>query len=135
VTVTTLDTRATSALTHSGRTALIARAKAVALPVTCCVAGSLRPDHLLAGWSADELAALVIVLAEAVDPSRLRAVVEAQEDSSPVIGLALVRLRQAHAEYRRLRRTGTEIASIPQSLRRLEREYQRDSKRRQKARP
>lgn len=130
--VSTLDACAKTDLTHSARTALIDRAKAVAVPVASCVAASLRPDHLIGGWSRDELAALVVVLAEAADPSRLRAVAEAQEDSSPVIGLAQVRLRQAHAEYRRLRRNGTEIAAIPQYLRRLEREYQRDSKRRQK---
>lgn len=118
-----------SGLTHAERTDLITRAKAIAVPVASCVAASLRPDHLLAGCSRGELAALVIVLAEAADPARLHAVAEAEDDASPVIGLAEVRLRKAHAEFQRHRVAGI---TVPASLARLEREYQRISKRRRR---
>jgi hypothetical protein len=118
-------------LSHAERTALIARAKAVAVPVTSCVAASLRPDHLIADWSWEQMAALVIVLAEAADLPRLHAVVAATEDSSPVAGLAEIRLRKAHAEYVRLRGVMAR-EDIPVSLCRQETEYQRVIKRQRK---
>jgi hypothetical protein len=117
-----------STLSHSGRTALIKRAKAVAVPVTSCVAASLRPDHLVAGWSWEQMSALVIVLAESADLTRLHAVVAAKEDASPPAGLAEVRLRRAHTEFQRLRAAGVAREDIPALLSRLERDYQRASK-------
>lgn len=62
------------------RIALIAAAKSAAVPVASCVAARVPPDHLLEGRSWEELAALVIVLAEAADPVRLRAITEEPED-------------------------------------------------------
>jgi len=69
-------------MTPQQRAALIARAKSLAIPVASCVAARLRPDHLLRDASRDELAALVIVLAEAADPVVLREVVKAQDDGA-----------------------------------------------------
>jgi hypothetical protein len=133
VTISTLDAAAKGALTHSGRTALIGRAKAVAVPVVSCVAASLRPDHLLADFGRDEMAALVIVLAESADLTRLRAVVAARDDGVPVTGLAEVRLRHAHAEVWRLTNLcGVKYADLPAGLKRLERDYQRMAKQKQR---
>ena len=101
--------------------ALITKAKALATPVTSCIAASLRPDHLLSGCTWDEMAALVVVLAESADLTRLRAVVEATEDG-PVVTGQDVMLRKAHAEVERLRR---DDMAVPARLMRLEREYQR----------
>ena len=119
-------------LTHSGRTALIERAKAVAVPVTSCVAASLRPDHLVAGWSWEQMAALMTVLAEAADLTRLHAIVAATEDATPPAGLAEVRLRKAHTEFQRLRAAGVAREDIPALLGRLERDYQRLRKQQQR---
>jgi hypothetical protein len=71
-------------VTPSHRTALIAKAKSLAIPVASCVAASIRPSRLLEGRSRDELMALVIVLAEAVDPVRLREVVSAEDGGAPL---------------------------------------------------
>jgi len=73
-------------LTPADRAALIARAKAKAIPVASCVAASLRPDHLFADVAPEDLEgilkALVIILAEACDPVRLREVVSARDDGT-----------------------------------------------------
>ncbi len=133
MTVSTLDARAVAGLSHAERTALITRAKSLAVPVASCVAASLRPDHLLADATWDELAALVIVLAEAADRQCLQAIAAAGEDQCAVTGLHELRLRQAHTEVRRLRKDGIAAEDMPQYLVRLEREYQRVSKRRRRA--
>ncbi len=107
-------------MTPEQRDALIARAKKVAVPVASCVAARLRPSHLLPGLSRDELEALVLVLAEAVDPVRLRLVVAAGEDG-PVVTDRAVTLRKAHSEVNRLRGEGL---PVPLRLGLLEGEYQ-----------
>lgn len=110
---------------HAERAALITRAKSLAAPVASCVAASLRPDHLLTSCTWEELAALVIVLADAADPTRLRAVVEA-DDGKPSPGPGELRLRRAHAEYVALRKT-LPADEIPRYLARLEAGYQQMS--------
>src|SRR4051794_38194414 len=62
------------------RVALIGGAKAAAPAVVSCVQARLRPDHLLQNRTWEELAALVIVLAEAADPAVVREVAEAPAD-------------------------------------------------------
>jgi hypothetical protein len=63
------------------RAQLLATAKAAAVPVVSEVAAGVPPDEL-AGLTADELRALVIVLAEAAggDMPRLRAIAGADDD-------------------------------------------------------
>jgi hypothetical protein len=117
-------------VTPSARAALITRAKALSIPVASCVAASLRPDHLLSGCTWDELAALVVVLAESADPVRLRAVAEAADDGLPARGQRAFTLRRAHADFEALRLVG---GPVPERLRVLEREYQRDAARRKRA--
>jgi hypothetical protein len=117
--------------------ALIARAKSLAIPVASCVAASLRPDHLLRAstkdglLAKDELLALVIVLAEAADPVRLREVVAAGEDEvTPPDPRELV-LRRAHADAASLRSRGL---PVPPVLGLLECEYLSGRKAAQRAR-
>ena len=109
-------------MTPSDRAALITRAKQLAIPVASCVAASIHPGHLTTGCTRDELAALVVVLAEAVDPVRLRAVVAATEDSPspPPPGRELM-LRRAHADVSSLRE---QDLPVPPQLALLECEYQ-----------
>jgi hypothetical protein len=113
------------------RAALIARAKAVAPPVVACVQSRLRPDHLLQDATWDELAALVIVLAEAASPAAVREVAESPaDDGRPDPDARERRLRQAHAqfnEHRKARRP------VPPRLAALEAEYQRWRKQAQRA--
>lgn len=106
-----------SPLTDADRDALIARAKSAAVPVASCVAARIAPAHLIGGMSRDELAALVIVLAEAADPVRLRAVTRATDDGTPGVTDLDLRLRAAHAEAQRLRYNGQ---PVPQVMRRLD---------------
>lgn len=114
------------------RAALVARAKAVAVPVASCVAASLAPAHLTGSMTRDELAALVVVLAEAAEPGRLRAVVAAQDgDGIPSPGPQELTLRRAHREFNRCRRAREPVNA---GLLRLERKYQAEAKRRQKER-
>jgi hypothetical protein len=113
------------------RAGLIARAKSLAVPVASCVAGSLPPAHLLESLSRDEMAALIVVLAEAADPTRLRVVVEASDDGRPEVGQQELMLRRAHREFSRIRREGGEPTA---RLARLERAYQAGAKRRQRER-
>ena len=82
------------------------------------------PEHLLEGASGHELAALVIVLAAAVDPVRLREVLAAEDDGTPA-EVAEEALKWAHAEVRRLR-DGKQ--PIPSALARLEHRYQEQSR-------
>jgi hypothetical protein len=106
------------------RDALIVRAKAIATPVVSCVAARLRPDHLLARRTKAELAALVIVLAEAADPVTLRAVVAEQDDDrTPGATDRTVMLRKAHAEVQRMRIAGE---ALPLRLKLLDGEYRRE---------
>lgn len=86
------------------RLALIARAKRLAVPVASCVAASVRPDHLLRDASRDELAALVIVLAEGSDPVRLREVCRAGDDGLEAQAIT------AHGGYLAGRRNAAQIA-------------------------
>ena len=106
-------------MTPAEADALIVAAKRLAVPVASCVAARIRPDHLLAGKSWDELRALVVVLADAVDPVRLRAVVEAGE-GGPAVTDRDVQLRKAHAEAVRLREAKLEV---PFQVRVLDSEY------------
>jgi hypothetical protein len=62
------------------RAHLVACAKAVAVPVAASVAASLPPSRLLDSMTRDELAALVIVLAEGADPDRLSDIVTARDE-------------------------------------------------------
>jgi hypothetical protein len=103
------------------RAALMARARSLAIPVHSCVTARIRPDHLIGREAAsrDELAALVILLAEAADPARLRAVVEAVEDELPAVDEA-ARLRTAHAQVQALRAAHRRV---PAGLRVLDAEY------------
>lgn len=95
------------------------RAKSLAIPVASCVAARIRPDHLIGNASWEELAALVVVLAEAADPVRLRAVVDAREDG-PDITDRDVMLRKAHAHAVALRKAGM---AVPVRVRALDNEY------------
>lgn len=110
-------------MTRIDRAALMARARSLAIPVHSCVTARIRPDHLIGEEAAsrDELAALVILLAEAADPARLRAVVNATEDGPDVTDEEL-RLRTAHAQSGVLRRAGQ---PVPLRLRLLDSEYRR----------
>ena len=112
------------------RAALIARAKSLATPVVSCVAASIRPSHLLAGASRDELMALVVVLAEAADHGRLREVTEAPGDTGMPPPDRRDVLRRAHAEYQRLLRGGQ---PVPRRVRVLESEYRQSNKRRRES--
>jgi hypothetical protein len=118
----------TALLATRQRASLIAWAKAKAVPVTSCVTARLHPDHLIGNASRAQLAALVIVLAEAADPGKLRAVAETSDDGRPAITDRALMLRRAHTEFRALSRDG---APVPGRLRILEREYQREARRRQ----
>lgn len=62
------------------RAHLVACAKSVAVPVASCVAASVPPAHLLDAMTRDELAALVVVLAEAADHDRLGEIVSASDE-------------------------------------------------------
>lgn len=104
------------------RIELIAGAKQIAVPVASCVAGGVRPDHLLGGKSRDELLALVVVLAEAVDHGKLNVLVRLPGDEGLTPeSLREAMLRRAHTEVWRLREAGQEI---PPDLHVLEDEYQ-----------
>lgn len=92
-----------TALTPADRDALVARAKSLAVPVTSCVAARIPPAHLIGDMTRDELAALVIVLAEAVDPVRLRTTVRAVDDGAPGLTDLDLKCRAAHTEAGRLR--------------------------------
>jgi hypothetical protein len=110
-------------VTRIDRAALMARARSLAIPVHSCVTARIRPDHLIGrdAASRDELAALVILLAEAADPVRLRAVVNATEDGPDVTDGEL-RLREGHAQVNALRRAGR---PVPLALRVLDSQYRR----------
>lgn len=116
-------------MTPLQRADLIARAKQLAVPAVSCVRADIRMDHLFAGVSGEDfpalLLALVVVLAECADPVRLKAVTQAPGDEGmPPQGRADV-LRNAHAEYARLKRNGL---PIPSRVRILNSEYVRNSK-------
>lgn len=113
-------------MTPAGRAALIARAKSLAGPVASCVAARVRTDHLLSGLSWDELAALVVVLADAADPVWLREVTAADDGPSP--SKQEVLLLRAHARAESLRKAGMEV---PTEVRLLDSEYRRNRKRAQ----
>ena len=90
-------------LTPRQRASLIAWAKARAMLIVPRVAARVSVDHILSDASWEQLATLVIVLAESVDPVRLREVAIARDimvapDADPDMTGKL-----ALAEYRRLR--------------------------------
>jgi hypothetical protein len=105
------------------RADLIAAAKAIAGPVTAAVQARLHPGHHLQDRTWDELAALVIVLAEAADPAVLRAIAEAEDDGRPAVDRRDVMLRTAHTQAQAWRRRTGE--DLPARLAMLEREYYR----------
>ncbi len=117
-------------MTPRQRAQLIAAAKNIAVPVHSCVAANLRPDHLLAARTREELMAVVIVLAEAADPVRLRAVTLAPGDEGMPVIDRVAALRAGHSEYVRLHRAGSEV---PLRVRLAEREYRQENKRRLEA--
>jgi hypothetical protein len=108
-------------MTPADRDALIARAKRLAVPLASCVAARILPDHLIGTASRAELAALVLVLAEAADPVTLRAVVQATE-TGPDITPVDVMLRKAHAHAEALRSAGL---PVPPRVRALDGQYRR----------
>lgn len=91
-------------MTPAYRASLIARAKRAAEPVARSVAGGLPVDWLIGDMDREQLLALVLVLADAADPARLRAVVRAEDDDAPGVTDADLKLRAAHAEAVRLRK-------------------------------
>ena len=106
------------------RVSLIAWAKRKAVPVTSCVNAGICPEHVLGDATEARYAALVVVLAAAVDPVRLRAVLAAEDDGTPA-EVTEEALRWAHAEVRRLREARQ---PIPGPLVRLEHRYQEHSR-------
>lgn len=106
-------------MTPADRDALVARAKALCVPVANCVAAGVAPSHLIGDASWHELYALVLVLADAADPRALRAVAASAEDGDDVTPED-VRLRAAHAEAQRLR---TARLPVPLLLRVADNEY------------
>jgi len=111
-------------MTPRQRASLIAWAKRKAVPVTSCVNAGICPEHLLQDATEARYAALVIVLAAAADPVRLREVLAAEDDGTPA-AVAEEALKWAHAEVRRLR-DGKQ--PIPAALARLEHRYQEQSR-------
>ena len=121
-----LGTEAVTAkiLTRRQRASLIAWAKRKAVPVTSCVNAGISPEHVLEDASEARYAALVVVLAAAVDPVRLRAVLAAEDDGTPA-EVQDEALKWAHAEVARLREAKR---PIPPALARLEYRYQEQSR-------
>ncbi len=113
-------------MTPAYRAALIARAKSAAIPVSSCVAARISPAHVIGGMTRDELAALVIVLAEAADPVRLRVVAQAVDDGAPDLTDLDLRYRAAHAEAQRLR---SARLPVPNGVRALDNAYRESRKR------
>ena len=113
------------------RASLIAAAKARATAVASCVQARLSPRHILDGCSRDDLAALVIVLAEAADPAVLRAVVSVSDDDGrPDLARHQAKLRKAHTEVVQLRKARQ---PVPDSLRVLDNAYRLGQKNAQAA--
>jgi hypothetical protein len=113
-------------LNAADRASLIAAAKARATAVVSCVQARLSPSHILDRCSREDLAALVIVLAECADPAVLRAVVNARDDDGkPDLSRREVMLRKARTEAARLRRGNQHV---PARIGDLEREYWRTQK-------
>jgi len=112
-------------MTPADRAALIARAKSAAIPVSSCVAARIPPAHIIGGMTRDELTALVIVLAEAADPARLRVVVRAEDDGRPGVTDLDLTYRAAHTEAGRLR---TARLPVPLAVRALDSAYRQSLK-------
>lgn len=86
---------------------LIERAKRLAPPVVSCVQADIAPDHLLAGKSWKQLAALVIVLAEVADHEKLDALSRIPGDEGlPADLVAAIERRRTDAVVARLREEG-----------------------------
>jgi len=107
-----------------------ARALDLAVPVASCAAAGVGFGHLLDGASRDELLALVAVLAAAVDPVRLRAVVRHPGQPVMTSEARTEALRRAHATFTRLTRAKL---PVPYELQVLNGEYQLDVLRRRAA--
>jgi hypothetical protein len=112
-------------MTPAARSALIERAKRAATPVASCVAARISPAHILAAMAREEVDALVIVLADAVDHALLRAVVEADDDGRPGLSDLDARYRAGHAEAVRLRAAKL---PVPNQVRVLDSGYYRGRK-------
>ena len=106
-----------------------ARALDLAVPVASCAAAGVGFGHLLDGASPDELRALVSVLAAAVDPVRLRAVIRHPGEAVEPPEARMETLRRARAEYTRLKRAGL---PVPYEIRVLDSEYQVEVRRRRR---
>ena len=110
----------------SDRAALIARAKRAAVPVVNLVGVSIPPARVLGRLTEAEKDALIIILAEAADHTRLRVIVATDDDGRPEpiapvdAGDLPRRLRQAHTEASRLRRAGEKV---PDAVRKLDNAY------------
>lgn len=102
----------------------IAWAKRKAVPFHSRVNAGIRLDDLMEDATEARYAALAVVLAAAVDPVKLRQVLAAEDDGTPV-EVREEALRWAHAEVRRLREAGR---PIPALLARLEHQYQERSR-------
>lgn len=103
------------------RISLIGRAKQVAVPVVSCVQARLSPGQMLGDLTADELQALVIVLADAADPAIVKAIADAAaDDGRPCVEDRDLLLRTAHAQAQRYRGMGR---TPPTRVAVLEREY------------
>ena len=106
------------------------RALDLAIPVASCAAAGVGIGHLLDDVSPGELLALVSILAAAVDPVRLRAVIRHPGETVMPPEARTEVLRRAHAAFTRLGRAGL---PVPYELRVLDSEYQADVKRRRRA--
>jgi hypothetical protein len=127
-------------MTPATRAAVIAAAKRKACAVVNCVAAkNARGVRLHLGGLDPEVAALVLVLAEAADPARLAAVCAAVDDGTPAEprrvpesdSERLERLKVAHSTAARFKAAGEPLCS---EIEALEREYARNRKRAQRAR-
>jgi hypothetical protein len=118
-------------VTPAERAALIAAAKARATAVVSCVQARLSPAHVLGACSRDDLAALVVVLAEAADPAVLRAVAGVRDDDGrPDLTRHQAKLREAHSQVVQLRKARE---FVPEQLRVLDNAYRLERKRTQEA--
>ena len=108
-------------ITNAARAALIGWAKQKAPVVASRIAVSIPVDHIIGDATWEQLAALVVVLAESADPVRLRIITSAQDVMIGRDTDRAVTLRAAHAEVRRLRYHNQ---PVPSRIAALEREYQ-----------
>jgi hypothetical protein len=104
------------------RSAAVEAAKRAAVPFVNCVTARVPPEHLIAGKTWEELAALAIVLAAATDLPTLYAVIAEPDDGIPDPVMRETALVWAHREYQRQHLNGAEPGDV---LRQLERDYRK----------